>query len=169
MLKKVLMTAMIMLSSTMAVAEEYMPFGIPIGSTSSYFPHNLGRFPAIDEPIKVNPPNPIQYFNDYAVYFNYEGRVSRIAAVGKVQNGQCFELTQYLLDILKKTYPNYKTAYAPGASYAYRIDRGPEKIIAYIHCANDIVRYGMYMPDLEKEVPKLPEVNTDNYGNEINL
>lgn len=164
MLKKALITCLLIGSSCVVQAADFAPFGIKIGQQSELYPRNLT--PTVLEPIKVQPPEPVEdFFNEYNVYFNEEKLVRKVEASGDLTSGRysCSDIANSLNATFLKTYANAQPVVQTGAMYAYTVEEGTDTYSAYISCDDTSIHYVMYNPSLERirdnvEIPKKVDV-----------
>lgn len=151
MFKKTLFACLLISSSLAVHAEDFAPFGIKIGETSSFYPKNLQ--PTVLEPVKVQPPAPVDdFFNEYNVYFNEDQLVRKVEASGDLTSGKysCVDIANSLNDTFIKTYKNAQPGVQNGAMYAYTVESGTDTYSAYISCDDTSIHYVMFNPGLEK-------------------
>lgn len=151
MLKKTLLACLLISSSFAVHAENFAPFGIPLGEPSSLYPQNFT--PTVLEPVKVQPPEPVDdFFNTYNVYFNDEKLVRKVEAVGDLTTSEysCVDIANSLNATFLKTYKSAQPSVQNGAMYAYTVEEGTDTYSAFISCDDTSIHYVMFNPNLEK-------------------
>ncbi len=156
MIKKALLTC-ILLSTTIANAATVEPFGIKIGEPSEFYPINFE--PNVNEPVKVDPPEPInQFFDTYNIYFNNLKVVRKIEATGNITNSpySCMDIAITLNEYFLTTYKNAKYIDQNNYAFAYNIKNTDSEHQAYIECDQNLIRYVIFDVNLESQVK--PEI-----------
>jgi len=159
MLKKILMSGLLMLAFTTVEAGDFAPFGIKIGSQLNPLPKNIEI--NSQDYISVTPPHPVpQFFDHYDVRLNATKQVEYVSASGSVKNRKysCLDIGKILRDQFVKNYPQAKSGSQYNSIYSFEVKNGDDLYMAYVKCYQDDVIFVMYNPFLETDYTNDPDL-----------
>lgn len=161
MLKKILMSGLLMLAFTTVEAGDFSPFGIKIGEPLTKAPSNINA----EDYFRVKAPNPYPpIFDKYFVRFDSTNQVQYVRAVGNINSKkyQCKDMATILKDNFVKEYPQYTDGSRMSQNsfnvYSFAVKNKDDLYVVDISCSWSEVSFEMYNIRLKPKFSNDPDL-----------